>query len=91
MRGYRIGSRKLAGWSAAIAVTSVALAGFAGHAASADEWPSRSLTLVVPFAAGGPTDMVGRTMPLELQRCWVSRSRSRTSAAPAVRLALRAP
>lgn len=28
----------------------------------AQDWPSRQLTLVVPFAAGGPTDMVGRTI-----------------------------
>ncbi len=26
----------------------------------ADQWPSRPLTLIVPFAAGGPTDVVGR-------------------------------
>jgi tripartite-type tricarboxylate transporter receptor subunit TctC len=26
----------------------------------ADQWPSRSLTMIVPFAAGGPTDVVGR-------------------------------
>jgi tripartite-type tricarboxylate transporter receptor subunit TctC len=28
--------------------------------AQADDWPSRPLTMVVPFAAGGPTDVVGR-------------------------------
>ena len=45
---------------------------FAGHAlaialsalacirpAVAQEWPTRSLTMVVPFAAGGPADLVG--------------------------------
>jgi tripartite-type tricarboxylate transporter receptor subunit TctC len=26
----------------------------------ADSWPSRPLTMIVPFAAGGPTDVVGR-------------------------------
>jgi tripartite-type tricarboxylate transporter receptor subunit TctC len=28
----------------------------------ADQWPSRPVTLVVPFAAGGPTDVVGRIL-----------------------------
>jgi tripartite-type tricarboxylate transporter receptor subunit TctC len=28
--------------------------------AQADQWPTRPLTMVVPFAAGGPTDVVGR-------------------------------
>jgi len=26
----------------------------------AHQWPSRPLTMIVPFAAGGPTDVVGR-------------------------------
>ena len=29
-------------------------------AAEAQEWPTRPVTMVVPFAAGGPTDVVGR-------------------------------
>src|SRR6516164_11362564 len=28
--------------------------------AQADQWPTRPITMVVPFAAGGPTDVVGR-------------------------------
>ena len=27
-----------------------------------DQWPSRALTMIVPFAAGGPTDVVGRIL-----------------------------
>jgi tripartite-type tricarboxylate transporter receptor subunit TctC len=31
-------------------------------AASAQDWPSRPVTMVVPYAAGGPVDTVGRIM-----------------------------
>lgn len=34
--------------------------------ASADSWPSRPVTMVVPFAAGGPTDVVGRIVAQRL-------------------------
>jgi len=30
--------------------------------ASADEWPSRAITMVVPFGAGGPLDAIARVM-----------------------------
>ena len=28
----------------------------------AQEWPARPVTLVIPFAAGGPTDVLGRVL-----------------------------
>ena len=31
-------------------------------AASAQDWPARPVTMVVPYAAGGPVDTVGRIM-----------------------------
>jgi tripartite-type tricarboxylate transporter receptor subunit TctC len=30
--------------------------------ALADQWPTRPITMVVPFAGGGPTDVVGRIL-----------------------------
>jgi tripartite-type tricarboxylate transporter receptor subunit TctC len=33
---------------------------------SAQDWPTRAITLVVPFAAGGPVDTIGRVMAARL-------------------------
>ena len=42
------------------------IVGIAGFARAANEWPSRPITMVVPFAAGGPTDVVGRIIAQRL-------------------------
>src|SRR5262245_19307369 len=42
-----------------IALTAVLLAAL-GTPALAQDWPARPLTLVVPFAAGGEADVLGR-------------------------------
>jgi len=47
-------------WRHALPLT-LALLALAG-AASAQSWPSRALTLVVPFAPGGPSDVAGRIL-----------------------------
>jgi len=39
---------------------------FAASAASAQQYPSRAVTLVVPFAAGGPTDVVARQIAIPM-------------------------
>src|SRR6201995_3017155 len=39
----------------------VALTSLAG-AASAQDFPNHTLTMVIPFAAGGPTDVLGRIL-----------------------------
>jgi tripartite-type tricarboxylate transporter receptor subunit TctC len=43
-----------------IIFTSLAALAIATVAASAQDWPVRPVTMVVPFAAGGPIDVVGR-------------------------------
>ena len=30
--------------------------------ANAQNWPTRTVAMVIPFAAGGPTDVLGRIM-----------------------------
>src|SRR5258708_8845879 len=41
-----------------ITALAICLAGLA--AASAQTYPSRPITMIIPFAAGGPTDILGR-------------------------------
>jgi tripartite-type tricarboxylate transporter receptor subunit TctC len=54
-----------------IVAPSVALAAaltVAAGAAVAQSWPEKSITLIVPFAAGGPSDTIGRLMADHLGR-----------------------
>lgn len=44
----------------------IPLAAAAPFAATAEEFPSRTITLVVPFAAGGGTDSLGRVLAAKL-------------------------
>ena len=46
---------------ATILATLAAALALMGHVA-ADDWPSRPITMVVPFAAGGPLDVIARVM-----------------------------
>jgi tripartite-type tricarboxylate transporter receptor subunit TctC len=52
----------VAGLFAVLAGVLVALGLGAMKVAQADQWPTRPITMVVPFAAGGPTDVVGRIL-----------------------------
>jgi tripartite-type tricarboxylate transporter receptor subunit TctC len=49
-----------------IAAAAVALVTLAGPFAAAREWPAKPVTLVVPFAAGGTTDLVARPLAQSL-------------------------
>ena len=51
----RLGTALLAGLLAVVA-----------GVAHAESWPTRTVTMVVPFAAGGPTDVVGRILAQRL-------------------------
>ena len=58
----------------------VALAMIAGLAgALAQSFPSRQITLIVPFPPGGSTDIAARIMAEEMRPSSASRSSSRTS------------
>ncbi len=42
----------------------------AGPSARAQNWPSRAITLIIPFAAGGSNDVVGRAIGKKLTQAW---------------------
>ena len=52
------------------AVLATALLASAGALGQAETWPTKPVTLIVPFAAGGPTDTVARMLSERLQAQW---------------------
>ena len=54
MRPFRIAAAAVAGL--------LAFAGAAQSQAQAQTYPNRPITMIIPFAAGGPTDVLGRVM-----------------------------
>lgn len=51
-----------------LALAVMAAAAVTGGAAQAQKYPSRVITLVVPFAAGGPSDVIGRLIAQSMSR-----------------------
>jgi len=47
-----------------------ALATFPAFALAQGAWPTKTVTIIVPFAAGGTTDIVGRLMAQKLSAMW---------------------
>ena len=54
--------------TAALSALAVAVSATAPGAAQAQAWPTKTVTLVIPFAAGGPTDVMGRTLSVALTK-----------------------
>jgi tripartite-type tricarboxylate transporter receptor subunit TctC len=52
----------------AIAATVLAVAALTGAASAQDQWPSKQVTIIVPFAAGGNTDVMARIFADQLTK-----------------------
>jgi tripartite-type tricarboxylate transporter receptor subunit TctC len=52
--------------SGVLATISAIATAFAANVASAQSWPTRPLTMVVPFAAGSASDTLGRILAAHL-------------------------
>ena len=53
---------RLIGRTLAVLGTCLGLSWGPSDPARSQDWPIRPVTMVVPFAAGGPTDVLGRVM-----------------------------
>jgi len=60
--------RNLSLWQSCWTVLMSSVLFFAGHAASADVYPSKPIKLIVPFAPGSSTDVLGRMVADRLTR-----------------------
>ncbi|MFL6800124.1 MAG: tripartite tricarboxylate transporter substrate binding protein BugD [Xanthobacteraceae bacterium] len=51
-----------------VVLAGILATGFAGAAAAQADYPNKNVTLIVPFAAGGPTDIVSRIVAEPMSR-----------------------
>jgi tripartite-type tricarboxylate transporter receptor subunit TctC len=51
-----------------VGVLAAAVLAASGNAAMAEAWPSKTISIIVPFATGGTTDAIARTLGQELQK-----------------------
>jgi len=56
--------------SASVLALAALVAVPASQAVASGEWPQRPVTLIVPFAAGGPTDVTARVLGEALSKKW---------------------
>jgi len=49
-----------------IVATATAFFLISAGTAQAEDWPTRAITMVVPYAAGGPVDTIGRILAARL-------------------------
>src|SRR5260370_35017488 len=52
----------------ALAIAALALAMTGAHESTAQSYPSRPITIIVPFSAGGTTDVIARILSEHMSR-----------------------
>ncbi|MBO9355943.1 tripartite tricarboxylate transporter substrate binding protein [Bordetella petrii] len=67
--GAKRKARAIAPWLAGLGLVA-GLAGAAAHAEEAKDFPSKPMTIIVPFSAGGTTDILARAIGQKLGERW---------------------
>lgn len=57
-------------WTGGLLAGAIGLGAALPDAARAADWPTRPVKVVIPFAAGGATDLLGRALGAELAKTW---------------------